>query len=388
MKKKMLFICPRPIFPVLWGERIRYYNNLSILAKKYRVDLLIIYSNENERLSSATNANLFGNQFFFKQSKLRSVFQALIALFRKEPLQIAYFYNPCAAAWIQKNYYNYDAIFCNNIRSAKYAIKLDCYKVLDYVDAISMNYQRAQDIAKGLKKILYKIEYKRLLIYERTLMDIFSTKMIISEKDRCHILKGYMGQNDILVIPNYVDNLQKDDENNIVKYRIGFVGKMNYEPNITAVEYFAKDVFPSIKKKFPTSTFYIIGGHPNERVFSLKKVCQGIYVTGFVDDVYSEMAKCDIIVAPMLTGAGLQNKIIQAMMFGKCVITTSIGKAGLPELAGDELCVVKGTKEYIEMITKLLNDSAGKKDIQDKARKYAIKYFSFDEVSNILLNVI
>lgn len=119
---------------------------------------------------------------------------------------------------------------------------------------------------------------------------------------------------DQLIIPN--------DSRNIV-----FVGSMFYEPkysccndfcSICATSYFA---FGFIRR------FYIVGSRPSASVCRLAS--EHVIITGFVDDPKFYLKKASVVVVPMYSGAGVQNKIIEAMSIGCCVVTTEIGAEGL-----------------------------------------------------------
>lgn len=154
-----------------------------------------------------------------------------------------------------------------------------------------------------------------------------------------------------------------DNENSII-----FVGKMSYEPNIVAVSYFATQVFPKLKAIFPNIHFTIIGANPDGRVQKLSNF-DGISVTGFVDSVEPYFQHSTIVVAPMLTGAGIQNKIIQAMSYGCCVATSSIGAEGL-SIANQEIAIYNNDSEWVSGLRELLTNRNTRVEMGSKAREY------------------
>lgn len=160
---------------------------------------------------------------------------------------------------------------------------------------------------------------------------------------------------EIVVINNYVDippesKVCQHLNNNVIL----FLGKMDYEPNVTAVTYFANEIFPQLKNKHPYLEFQIVGAHPSKEVVSLG-TREGINVTGYVESTEPYFQNSAIVIAPMLSGAGVQNKIIQAMAYGCCVATTTIGAEGLI-LKGSDLAILNGDNEWINGIEKLLSD--------------------------------
>lgn len=172
-----------------------------------------------------------------------------------------------------------------------------------------------------------------------------------------------------------------DSENTIV-----FVGKMNYEPNVVAVTYFAENVFPELQKKYPNLIFQIVGAHPDNRVLRL---CNNhnIQVTGFVDSIVPYFQHATIVVAPMQTGAGIQNKIIQAMSYGCCVVTTPIGAEGLV-IDNDEIAIYDTINEFICGISSLLNNPDKRREMGKKARKYVKENLSKEIIANQFWNFI
>lgn len=158
-----------------------------------------------------------------------------------------------------------------------------------------------------------------------------------------------------------------------------FVGKMSYDPNIVAVKYFAESIFPLLRKDFPSLEFIIVGANPVDEVKSLATI-DGITVTGFVEDITPYFQNATIVVAPMLTGAGIQNKIIQAMAHGCCVATTSIGAEGLV-IKNNEIAIFNNNDEWIEGIKDLLSDRQKQCDMGNSAREYIINNLSKEVIA-------
>lgn len=172
-----------------------------------------------------------------------------------------------------------------------------------------------------------------------------------------------------------VESIAKHNSND----QIIFVGKMSYEPNVVAVTFFSTKIFPNLKNKFPNLHFYIIGANPDSRVKKLSEI-EGIVVTGFVDSIEPYFQNSTIVVAPMLTGAGIQNKIIQAMSYGCCVATTSIGAEGLI-IEKNEIAIYNTEEDWISGVEKLLLDVNERKVLGRKARDYVKNNLSKDVIA-------
>ena len=147
-----------------------------------------------------------------------------------------------------------------------------------------------------------------------------------------------------------------------------FVGKMSYEPNVLAVTHFATMIFPRLREKFPQLSFTVVGSNPGKRVLGLAEI-EGISVTGFVESLEPYFRQCAIVVAPMLSGAGIQNKIIQAMSYGCCVATSTIGAEGLT-INNKEIAIYNSDEEWIEGLERLLKDKELRREMGLRARDY------------------
>lgn len=189
MKRKILFISSRPIFPVMGGDQIRTAQQLKFLTQRYLVDVLYLYEND---LSDRTKHYLpnVNEVYAFHVTKLQSYFYTLRFLLNTLPLQVNYYFSNKVCRFIRSHIHEYEFVFCNNIRTAEYVREIkDVKRYIDYVDAISMNYEKAKNITKGIKKLIFTIDYKRCLKYEQQVLRDFDCCAIISEIDKQYILE-------------------------------------------------------------------------------------------------------------------------------------------------------------------------------------------------------
>ena len=113
-----------------------------------------------------------------------------------------------------------------------------------------------------------------------------------------------------------------------------------------------------------------------------------IEVMGFVKNPYDEIQKSQLFIAPMVSGAGIQNKILEAMKIGKCVITTTIGAEGLECLKGNELIIADSKEDLIEKIMFYLENKKIRDEIGRNAQRYIQKYFSKEKIRHSFLEFI
>lgn len=158
---------------------------------------------------------------------------------------------------------------------------------------------------------------------------------------------------------------------------IVFVGKMDYAPNIEACCYFVNEVLPAVAQSCPDVRFIIVGMSPTAKVERLAKDNGHVTVTGKVESVADYYRNAAVVVAPMISGSGLQNKILEAMAHGCCVVTTPVGADGL-ESEAHGLIVAGDSALMAQNCIKLLNDHNLGKSLGDKNKKYVRETYSYE----------
>jgi sugar transferase (PEP-CTERM/EpsH1 system associated) len=383
--KKILILSSRIPYPLIGGDRIRIYNTGKILSGRYRVDLACIGEGRVPNGYIKGLKKTFHKVILFSYPHLRFRWNAFKGIFSSEPLQAHYYYFREVQNWIDKNFRSYDLIFGHHIRTARYMEHIDHPKVVDLHDAISMNYLKAVKKANGLWRLIYGIENRRVLPYEIKTINCFNRSFIVSDVDRNYLIEHGAKPEKISTIPVAVkDEVVKRASQVREKDQIAFLGKMNYVSNEDAVMYFARKVFPILRRIDHRLRFVIIGAHPTKAVLDLEKI-EGIAVTGFMKDPYPVFEASKVVVAPLRFGAGIQNKILEAMALRKPVVTTSLGAQGIKGKNGEHFLVADGAEEMTEKTLSLLKDRKKRKSMGKKARALIEKEYTWDIVGEKFL---
>lgn len=386
--KKILILSSRIPYPLIGGDRIRIYNTAKILSRNYKIDLLCMNEGRVESEYVERLKEVFNEVVCFSYHSLRFKWNAFKGLFLKNPLQVSYYYFKEIQRWINERYRDYDLIFCNHIRTAEYMKKIDCAKIVDLHDAISMNYAGAKLNIKGWWKVIYFIENKKLLPYEIKTTDKFDKSFIISDVDRDYLIKyGAKGEK-IATVPvavreEIVDRISQVKEKN----ELVFLGKMDYPPNEDAVIYFTKAVFPMLKKEKKKLKFIVVGARPTKKVLKLRGA-EGVEVTGFVDDPCKYIEAAKVFVAPMRFGAGIQNKILEAMALRKPVVTTTLGAQGIEGKEGKHFLVADKPEKMAKKILSLLENENRRGSIGNEARALIEEKYTWKRVGEQFLKEI
>jgi sugar transferase (PEP-CTERM/EpsH1 system associated) len=355
---KILIITPRIPYPPFRGDKLKIYNLSKHLSQKNSVKIITFLRNK-EQLKDLENFKKTGIQIeTVRLPILESLFKTLLALFSQIPFQVAWFSSEKMKRKIKeeisKN--NYDVVYFHLIRSAQYLESAtgQSLNVLDFTDAVSLYLNRFAEIEKNyLKKFFIKIEEKRIKYYE-TIAEKFQMVFICSEIDKEYLQNRGINAN-IKIINNGIDiDYFSSDNEGFEKDRIIFTGNMPYYANYDAAIYFAKEIFPLILEKRPTSKFYIVGQKPPNKIKAIAS--DNIVVTGFVPDIKKEYLKSAVNIAPMRFGAGTLNKVIESIALGIPVVSTTIAVEGLPEELKKYIFVADNSLEFSQQVLLILNN--------------------------------
>lgn len=137
---------------------------------------------------------------------------------------------------------------------------------------------------------------------------------------------------------------------------VAFSGNWEYHPNVAAVRFFRKAIWPRLRARWPELRWRLIGRNPQ----GIRRYVAGdgrIELTGPVTDAIAELAAAQVVVAPLLTGSGTRVKILEAWAAGRAVVSTRVGAEGLPGAPGEHLLVADRPEDFAEAVSRLLGSA-------------------------------
>lgn len=269
--------------------------------------------------------------------------------------------------------------------------------VTDFVDVDSAKWEAYSQKAGWPKSAVFAREARMLAAFEAYVARRSATSILVSDDEAALMKNRLQGANEtgiqIVGIANGVDahvfNPDKYPKTQR-KHCLIFTGAMDYQPNVEAVVWFAEKVFAPLQEKIPDLRFLIVGRPISPTVAKLAAVA-GIEVLGAVDDMAAEIAKANIVVAPLQTARGIQNKVLEGMAMAKPVIATQAANEGINAPDQQAILVADDASEYVQTITNLLLHGKNSK-IGSQAREFVLEHFSWasagaklDDVLNSVL---
>ncbi len=382
---KILFAANRFPYPPYRGDKLKIYNLALQLSQRHELHLLTFLENENDVEHLPLLKKIFKEIHLVKLSKTQSYTNCLKGIFSNKPLQICYF----ASAEMQQKVneltqqHQFDVVHIQHIRMAQFwQHKTDVQRILDLPDAFSLYWKRRLEKQSGIKKLLNKIEYNRLLQYENVLNDF--DKVLVCSKEDKEYLEQVQQIAKVDILPNGVDTeiFAGKPHNYSLNKTILFTGNMDYAPNVDAVLYFTKEIFPEIKKEIPKAKFVIAGQRPVKKVLDL--ATEDIDVTGFVKNLAEVYLSASIVVAPLRFGAGTQNKVLEAMSMGVPVVSHNIGFAGLNIHQGQGVFMMEDKHTFTVKCIELLMSENLRKSTGEAGKQIIVERYSWSVVAKTL----
>ena len=383
--------------------RTRSYNLISHLSELgHEVDVFTIGSNDADRRDAELFRSKCAKVVYYHQPVWRSLANAAGASLSSRPLQSVYSWQPdllkdFVRMFAQKSGFPYDVIHVEHLRGSLYGLEIkkrfpNQPVIWDSVDCISHLFKQAAAESTDLfGKLITRFELDRTRRMEGFLLNWFDHILVTSAIDRDALLG--LNQNGtkpapISVVSNGVDQaffhpnpeIQRDIETLV------FSGKMSYHANISMVKHLVTDIMPRVWKARPSVRLYIVGKDPSPEVKEFEKNPL-IRVTGTVDDIRPFLWRATVAVVPLLYGAGIQNKILEAMATRTPVVTTFKTLAALQVQKGKELLAAQDAEEFAGAVVRLIGDRKLQDTIGDAGVSYVVTNHNWLNIAAGLVNI-
>jgi glycosyltransferase involved in cell wall biosynthesis len=357
-KPAALLLAPEAPYPIAGGGALRTASLLEYLAQAHTVDLIVFRQpgapdpRALVPLGRARDIFVLDLPANSRTLAAKAVRNAVRVSRRVPPLvdRFAGFAKPIAQAVAGRRY----AIgIIEHFWCAPYweQIAPVCDRtVLDLHNIESLLHERCAAVEPGAAGLAHRVFCKASLQLERSLLPRFSEVLATSEADALHV-RGIAPTATLRIYRNALPWMpappQVDEE------AVVFSGNMEYHPNIAAVRFFRREIWPPLRERWPSLVWRLVG----KNAWAVKHYTSGdsrIEVVGEVDEAVRELARSRVAVVPLLTGSGTRLKILEAWAAGLPVVSTSVGAEGLAACGEEHLLLADGAAEFAEAVSRLL----------------------------------
>lgn len=389
---KVLVITSKIPYPLTNGSSLIVYHIFKRLAVRHKIYLISFSKNSDDRKNLKYLKDIFTDIYMVDQRTekrsffryLRNVFSWNTGFLMKEqhPENYREFRGKVEEVISLKHI---DIVHSVSLFTAEFSFDVkECIKVLHIIDSNTLALERRISAMQGsawIKKLQEKIWYYRLKKYERRMIREFDLCITVGKQD-FEVLKLLSPDANVFLIPNGVDTdyyyvLPKSSSGHPT---LIFFGNMSFPPNVDAVMYFYREIFPLVRVGVPDVRLLVVGKSPYE---SIKKLGEdeNVVVTGYIEDTRKYIAMADVVICPMRIGGGIKNKILEAMSLGRAVVSTSIGAEGINVTSGENILIADTPAEFADSTIKMLNDSSFRERMIRNARELINEHYTWDECS-------
>ncbi len=387
MRKLWVFTSRFP-YPIEKGDKLRLYFQLIELSEHFDITLFTLADVEPEADQKLELEKYCSEIVYVRLSLWARLYQTFLAFTRKQPLQVGFFRSLTLQHNINRRFIENppDLIYCHLIRMTEYVRHLPVPKVLDYMDAFSLGMYRASANSKNLFwKSIYRIEAALCAHYERFVFPEFEGSTIISNQDQQSL--EILQADRVTVVSNGIDIDQFYFEEELEqKEQILFIGNLGYAPNVRAAQYLVYEIMPRLWEKRPEARLVLAGARPAPWLKRLRD--PRIELLGWVENIRDAYSMGSVFVAPLFTGSGMQNKILEAMAVGVPCITTEIVNDSILAKPTQEILLAEKADDFVEHIIHLFDNEVFFRELSENGRTFIESNFPWEKATQPLVNLL
>jgi glycosyltransferase involved in cell wall biosynthesis len=212
-------------------------------------------------------------------------------------------------------------------------------------------------------------------LYERAFRPFFDRVWVVSPADRT-AARLVTGCRQVDLIPNGVDadHYTPGSEPGLPASCVLW-GRLDFGPNVDALEWFLAGVWPAVRAVAPHATFSVFGFALTERVRELARA-PGMELHPDLPDIRAEVSRRQVVVLPFVSGGGIKNKLLEAAALGMPVVCTRralSGAKGKPPVR-----VATRPREWADALAGLWDDPVARRELGSAARRWVIEHHTWD----------
>lgn len=387
---KILMLTPYLPYPLLSGGQIRTYNLLKKLSQKHEITLFALIKDHSERQYIPELEKYCAKVKVFKRSQQPfTVNNILRTIFSTYPFLVIRNYVPETIEAIRHELAanEYDLIHAETFYMMPHLPTTNVPILLVEQTIEYLGYESyAQRVKFPFLRSLLKVDIAKIKRWETFYWNSCDKLIVMSENDRQFIARQIGSPEKIEVVANGVDaewfaqkKRQLPEEPTVLS-----VGTFKWLPNVEAVTFLVKEVWPLIKAKVPNARLWIVGNAPTKEVLAFQDKDPLIKVTGGIPDIRDAFKGAQMLLAPVFSGKGTRYKILEAMASETPIVATPIAVEGLG-VAHDKEVLISSTAEGLaDQTVALLQDKTKREQLARNGRQFVVRNYDWQSISKKL----
>lgn len=380
---RILLISRCPPWPLYLGDRLIVYHLAEELeARKHELDLLAFTNRPQDTAELDHYDHLFNHVELFPEPPRgqASYLRRLLLPTSRFPKSAAESWSPAMWQAIETRLasQHYDAIHLFggiHVYEFYHAIGGKPAVITPY-ESYSLYLRRELDNSHPSPLNPLHLRYQIARRFESFMFTPYTDTVVVSGRDRDE-LTAINPTLQVSVIPNGVDTYTFRPRPVQRIPALLFVGNYEYAPNVDAALRLATEIFPQVQQALPQTRLWLVGNAPPPVLTRLAN--DSIRVTGRVPDVRPYLARASAFVSPLRLGAGIKNKILEALAMGCPVVGTPVSLDGIA-VTHEQDVLKSDDKDIVNDVLRLLNDHELKSRLSKNGRKLIENHYSWDSV--------
>ncbi len=366
----VLLISRCPPYPTYLGDRLIPYHLAQQLAQRgYQIDLLAFYQ-QPEDLADVPYYERFFHDVTLLREPLRSPASLLARAFipaRRFPTRQNQSWSPEMWDAIrqklqQRRVYQLIHLF-GGVHVYEFRDLLGNYPtvITPYESYVLYLERLLEQTRNPRRRLLLRAQLAMARRYESWMYEGYGRVVVVSDKD-AHTLRDLSPGLPVAVIPNGV-NLDhwKPTDYEAEDPVLLFTGNFDYLPNADAARLLIRQIFPQVQQAVPEAELWIVGHNPPRDLCAAQG--NGVHVTGRVPDLRPYFERAMLFTSPLRLGAGIKNKILEAMAMRTAVVATPLSCDGIEVTHGENVFLARRADEFIKAILRLIQDAPLRRQI-------------------------
>jgi glycosyltransferase involved in cell wall biosynthesis len=357
-KPRALFLAAEAPYPSIGGGPIRASSVLEYLARRFSVHAILFREPGSPDPASAVpsgrvdRVDAIDLPFHSKRPLARLLRNAGRLLLDRPPLMDRFSGFEAAIARCVRGQ-RYKAAFIEHFWCAPYIeqVRRSAQRVILDVHNIESAWHRSMAASEsGMLAWSHERFAKAALHLEQRWLPRFDRILATSRHD-AKLMQRIAPDAKVTVYPNALPFMvppPRADRADIV-----FSGNLEYAPNIGAVRFFHRHVWPALQSRWPGLKWKILSKNPG----LIRELTVGdprIEITGFVEDAVAVIAQSQVAIVPLFAGSGTRIKILEAWAAGTPVVSTTLGAEGLEYRDREHLILADDAESFTATVSELL----------------------------------
>ena len=379
-----LMLAPEAPYPLAGGGALRTASLLEYLARRYALDLIVFRQPGAPHPAALLPAGLVRRLLVLdlpanrRDAISKAVRNAARAARQIPPLVDRFAGFEAAVREICGALPRYQVGIVEHFWCAPYWTVLApaCRRtILDLHNIESRLHGRCAQTESGAAALAHRLFAAASRGLERQWLPRYTEVLAASEPDRQAVLEIAPGAR-AAVYPNALPltPLPTRAEEDVIV----FSGNLEYHPNVSAVRFFRREVWPRLRDEWPGLVWRLVGKNPG----AIARLVAGddrIQVTGEIPDAIGELARAKVAVVPLLAASGTRLKILEAWAAATPVVSTAMGAEGLPARPGEHLLLAESAGDFTQAVSRLLACTDLRRTIGHAGRSLMEKEFTWEK---------